>query len=56
MINPQLYSHRKPQLNISNGCSTTDENKHFCDNNNLNLIYYINGKDTKDIMNYVLYI
>ncbi len=42
------------RMDISNGCFITDENKHFCENKNLKLRYYINGNETKDIMNYVL--
>ena len=42
------------RMDISNGCFITDVNKQFCENKNLKLRYYINGNETKDIMNYVL--
>jgi hypothetical protein len=41
-------------MDISNGCFMTDENKHFCEDKNLKLRYYVNGNETKDITNYVL--
>ena len=45
---------RSVRMDISNGCFITDENKHFCEDKNLKLIYYVNGNETKDITNYVL--
>ncbi len=42
------------RMGISNGCFITDENKHFCENKNLKIGYYINGNKTKDIIDYVL--
>jgi hypothetical protein len=45
---------RSVRMDISNGCFITDENKHFCEDKNLKLRYYVNGNETKDITNYVL--
>jgi len=42
------------RMDISNGCFITDENKHFCEDKNLKLRYYVNGNETKDITDYVL--
>ncbi|MDN5846999.1 MAG: hypothetical protein L0H53_12080 [Candidatus Nitrosocosmicus sp.] len=42
------------KMDISNGCFITDTNQRYCDNEDYNLRYYVNGNETKDIMNYVL--
>lgn len=42
------------RMDISNGCFITDNNQRFCDNKNMKLQFFVNGKETKDIMNYVL--
>ena len=41
-------------MDVSNGCFKTDDNKHYCENKNLKLSSYVNGNKTKDIMGYVI--
>jgi hypothetical protein len=41
-------------MDISNGCFITDNGTKFCNNKNHKLKFFVNGNETKDIMNYVL--
>ncbi|VFJ14195.1 hypothetical protein [Candidatus Nitrosocosmicus franklandus] len=42
------------RMDISNGCFITDSNQRFCENGEYKLTSYVNGNETKDIMNYVI--
>ena len=41
-------------MDINNGCFISDDSKHYCNNGNYNLKFFVNGNQTKDIMGYVI--
>jgi len=44
---------RSEHMDINNGCFISDDNKHYCNNVKDSLKFFVNGNQTKDLMDYV---
>jgi hypothetical protein len=45
---------RSVNMDIKNGCFKSDDGKQYCDNADKKVRYFVNGNETKSIMDYVL--